>query len=1129
MRKVYSFLALVAMFAIGAIGGQAQVYYDVVNFGDPTGQVSEFEAGGKYVLQTASAGEPDFFAGEAGKAKLATPSCVFTFVEAGEVDGLQTYYLQNVETGLYLADRNISFVDTKARAFRFWACHPTENLHKETSEEPEDPEAFRSISVYDDSHYGGSPVNETAWIFTWAGSTASSYQYFNAYWQGMGANFWSYRDTNTWYVYKVTEKTGFDLLEALVLDKFPNGTVEGVVTPGYAVGQCPPELVNALAQVLTEATEALNAQGVSVETYNDIAKRLNDAYQACMDARVAVGEGFFIFNCPGRQSNAHMYETSSNTLYCTTFDVPTTPEEWTLENASFIFELVKAEEGFYLRNFVSGRYAGSVATSTTVATTTEPTVAYKFIDSPATTGAFCIGPTTIANGDYNWLHQAGGNNVVGWETNAGASAWNVVAVPDEAIETLTAQVEQLRRNLELKELYEASNDAYAGAFKYNTEATKDGFYDDPGLVNAIWVNASDPEEGTDKGANLMDGDVTTYWHSNWHGGSTIDGGQYHNIEVDLTEAVQTFSIKYTARHNNGNSRPLRFHVYATNDLSVSTNEGGEEIWTSDSWVDQGTLPLSYEYPAIIDENEKANWVGIASMKMDQAYKYIRFDAVGVQGNSIFFNLAEFHVYNAELDAENSVITTIPQEVTAELLKQTEVAKNELADEAATQETLDALQKAYDDFLSYYPDPSILAALIEHAKAQVAGAEEGDEPGYFEAGAAQALQTVITTVEGEVLNGEGEMNELLTVAQLNAAQTKLEEALDAFFAKLVKPVDGAFYRIRSASTGAAGGNYVVSSGNGETALHAGGKEDANRDGDLRYLWQAKKLEDGTYAFRNMFSGNYMGKNEELYSKPINMSFEPQGITLESAQVAGVFNLRMGYDSSKKSAVYANADPSGNLVTWNSHTGNDNSSFEFIPEENSQWLGSQIIAISDDYAHILTLPFAIENAGEDVLYAISGFRTDGADKYLELVETDHLDAGVPFIVVRPEGATSINVYPSATTLEALEFATEAKAVNGLVGVLNGFDANEDVWVFYNDLVVRGSKTEKIPANDGYIAPKDVPVVTEAGKYSVKVDEALTSIGGITLRPVQNGVIYDLSGRRVMKAQKGFYIINGKKVIK
>ncbi|MBR1594639.1 MAG: hypothetical protein IJ659_07700 [Alloprevotella sp.] len=1128
MRKVYSFLALVAMFVMGAVGAQAQVYYDVVGFGDTDAAVSEFEVGGQYVLQTASTGEPDFFAGTEGKAKIAGENCVFTFVEAGEVDGIMTYYLQQVSTGLYMADRSVSFVDTKARAFRFWACHPTESLSKDDGEEPSDPDAFRSISVYDQATYGG-PVNEaTAWIFTDVNSTASSYTYFAAYWRGYTASFWSYRDTNTWYVYKVNKMAGYSLLEALVQDKFPEGTVDGIVTAGNAVGECPAEKVEVLRQALEAATDALNGPTLSDAEYDALAKRLFEAYEDCMNSRVAIKEGYFLFNCPGRQENAHMYETANHTLYCSTFDAPQAADEWTLANAAYIFKLEAAEGGFYLRNFVSERYFGSVATSTTVQTTVDPTVVYHFIDSPATPGAYAIGPTTVTStSTRQWLHQAGGNEVVGWEAGAGASVWNVIAVSDEVIEALTPLVEQYRLNAELSDLYNDAVDAYAGAFRYETEATKDGFYDDLGMVNAIWSNASDSSEGTDKGANLLDADVTTFWHSDWHNVGTTDGGEFHNLEVELTEALETFAIKYTARPQNKNAAPLKFHVYGTNELTVSEDE--DPVWTSDSWVDQGTLALSYDYPAEVDGSEKANWVGIATMKMDAAYKYLRFDAVSVTGNSKFFNLSEFHVYPATLDADNSVITTIPEDVTNELLRQTEAAKNELADEAATKETVDALQKAYDEFLAYYPDPSVLAALIEQAKAQAEAAEEGSQPGYFQAGAADALQAAITSVEGQVLNDEGEMKDLLTVAQLNAAQKELETALDAFFAKLVKPTDGAYYRIRSGSSGAAGGNYVYSAGNGETTILWGGASDENRAGDLRYIWKVVVLEDGTFAFQNMFSGNYMGRNEELYSKNIAMSYEPMGVTLESAQVAGFFNLRQGYDNTNKAAVYANTDPRGLLVTWSSHSGNDNSSFEFIPEENDAWLGSQVINISDDYAHILTVPFEVVDAGDDPLYAVKGLRDVEDGKVLELVETDHIDAGVPFIVVRPAGATSINLYPASYSLETLEWVTEGKTVNGLVGVLNGDTVNEDVWVLYNNLVVRGSKTEEIPANGGYFNPNELPTVTEAGAYSIPVDDALVGVGSITLRPATNGAVYDLSGRRVLKAQKGFYIINGKKVIK
>lgn len=45
----------------------------------------------------------------------------------------------------------------------------------------------------------------------------------------------------------------------------------------------------------------------------------------------------------------------------------------------------------------------------------------------------------------------------------------------------------------------------------------------------------------------------------------------------------------------------------------------------------------------------------------------------------------------------------------------------------------------------------------------------------------------------------------------------------------------------------------------------------------------------------------------------------------------------------------------------------------------------------------------------------------------------------------------------------------------------------------------------------------------------DDNATSIEGIEAESTANAVVYDLAGRRVQKAQKGLYIVNGKKVIK
>ena len=61
--------------------------------------------------------------------------------------------------------------------------------------------------------------------------------------------------------------------------------------------------------------------------------------------------------------------------------------------------------------------------------------------------------------------------------------------------------------------------------------------------------------------------------------------------------------------------------------------------------------------------------------------------------------------------------------------------------------------------------------------------------------------------------------------------------------------------------------------------------------------------------------------------------------------------------------------------------------------------------------------------------------------------------------------------------------------------------------------------------------------AGKYNVTVtkdfkmtitDATATGINAVAAESTNNGAIYNMAGQRVMNAQRGLYIINGKKVV-
>lgn len=65
------------------------------------------------------------------------------------------------------------------------------------------------------------------------------------------------------------------------------------------------------------------------------------------------------------------------------------------------------------------------------------------------------------------------------------------------------------------------------------------------------------------------------------------------------------------------------------------------------------------------------------------------------------------------------------------------------------------------------------------------------------------------------------------------------------------------------------------------------------------------------------------------------------------------------------------------------------------------------------------------------------------------------------------------------------------------------------------------------EGFIVAEDGSISTSHWTWNVTVDPTLTGINNVATS--KNATIYDLSGRRVVNAQNGLYIVNGKKVIR
>lgn len=99
-------------------------------------------------------------------------------------------------------------------------------------------------------------------------------------------------------------------------------------------------------------------------------------------------------------------------------------------------------------------------------------------------------------------------------------------------------------------------------------------------------NHVEPSEGSL--ANLLDGNVASYFHSTWSETTTDE----HYLQVDLNEPISTLSFTYTTRNSNGNAAPAELYVSVSADgerwteVERFTNAadglptGGAMSWTS---------------------------------------------------------------------------------------------------------------------------------------------------------------------------------------------------------------------------------------------------------------------------------------------------------------------------------------------------------------------------------------------------------------------------------------------------------------------------------------------------------------------------------------------------------------------
>lgn len=185
--------------------------------------------------------------------------------------------------------------------------------------------------------------------------------------------------------------------------------------------------------------------------------------------------------------------------------------------------------------------------------------------------------------------------------------------------------------------------------------------------------------------------------------------------------------------------------------------------------------------------------------------------------------------------------------------------------------------------------------------------------------------------------------------------------------------------------------------------------------------------------------------------------------------------------------------------------------------------------------MCLPFAVSKAdfervfgAEATVLEFTGYENGDINLTKKEIGDVAMEANVPYIVYAKQAATEISFYNVDVNSNAAGTVTngEAQLIGTFVKKALNADGNKKPYAVSKTGTINPVKAG---ANlKGFRAYFMLPANTTAKVFidGVAVDGEATGIEAI--ENVEPGELYDLSGRRVMNAQKGLYIQNGKKFV-
>lgn len=202
---------------------------------------------------------------------------------------------------------------------------------------------------------------------------------------------------------------------------------------------------------------------------------------------------------------------------------------------------------------------------------------------------------------------------------------------------------------------------------------------------------------------LIDGDASTYWHSVWEVGGY--GNSFHYIQLSGMEGLVGDARIYVMRRTTDSGHPTSFTLQGSNDP-----EAADSLWTTITEQTLGNASSGQEFTTAV-------------FKVDTPYSYMRIGKTGVG----FWHAAELQIYRLDENPKSQFAAL------GDLATNLETVYNEnaaTADEDLTVDMYEALQKAYEAFMTGMVDPADLRSALSKYADYTKGMVEGTNPGQW---------------------------------------------------------------------------------------------------------------------------------------------------------------------------------------------------------------------------------------------------------------------------------------------------------------------------------------------------------------------------------------------------------------